>query len=77
MFSDQDYPINRKFFPAEREGFTNGWKDRNAFRFAHFLTQSAFWKLMDVSGRAVVVHLLSAKPDAERPRRRFFRWPGR
>ena len=53
VFSDQDNTIHRKFFSPEREGFTYRVKDRNAFRFAYFLTQSAFLKLMDVDGHNV------------------------
>ena len=53
MFSDDDNTIHRKFLPPERDGFTYCVKDRNAFRFAYFLTQSAFFKLMDVNGHNV------------------------
>ena len=49
MFSDYDNAIDRKFLSPERDGFTNCLKDRNVFRFANFLTQSAFLKLMDVN----------------------------
>ena len=53
VFSDEDNTIHRKFLPPEREGFTYCVEDRNAFRFAYFLSQSAFFKLMDVNGHNV------------------------
>src|SRR5688572_3264786 len=43
VFSDDDNTIHRKFLLPKRDGFTYSVKDRNAFRFAYFLTQSAFF----------------------------------
>src|SRR5690348_1128209 len=53
VFSDQDNTIHRKFLPPKRDGFTYRVKDRNAFRFAHFPTQSAFLELVDENGHNV------------------------
>jgi len=53
VFSDQDNTIHRKFRSRERDSFTYCVKDRNAFRFANFLAQYAFLKLMDVNGHNV------------------------
>src|SRR5262249_8001823 len=38
VFSDQDNPIHRKFLSPERGSFRYCAEDRNAFRFADFLT---------------------------------------
>src|SRR4051812_4330767 len=38
VFSDQDNAIHCKFLSAERDSFRYGVEDRNAFRFADFLT---------------------------------------
>src|SRR4051794_3241828 len=53
VLSDKHDAIHRKLLAPECQGFTYCVKYRNAFRFAHFLSQSAFLKLMDVNGHNV------------------------
>src|SRR5580658_6881294 len=53
VFSHQDNTIHRKLLSPQRNGLSDGVKDRNAFRFTNLLAQWAFLKLMDVNGHHV------------------------
>jgi hypothetical protein len=50
VLCNDDNTIHSELFAAKRDGFTHCFEDRNVLRFAYFLPQQAFIKLMDVDG---------------------------